>query len=369
MPAKQRKEPDSQQDCESRRLGRARSIFQQEAAAISALDGPLGKDFLIAVAMLLELRGNLLVTGIGKAGLIGQKLAATFASTGTPSHFVHPSEAVHGDLGRFQPSDIALVLSNSGETEEIVRLLPQFSAATSGVIAITARPASTLAKAAVAILLLSGSAEACSHNLAPTTSTAAMLAMGDALALVVSDERGFKASDFARFHPGGSLGKKLKLVDEVMRSYSECRIASVNASIREVLVKVARPGRRTGAVMLVDDNGRLAGLFTDSDLAKILERHEDEALDQPISNVMIRKFSAIQSQARMTDAIAILVQRRISELPVISHDDRPLGMIDITDVVAWQDSKDLFETTASNTELDSGINDVWSYPTSIRLFS
>ena len=354
---------------ETRRLSRARSVFQQEAAAIVALDGPLGRDFLVAVEMILELQGSIIVTGIGKAGLIGQKLAATFASTGTPAHFVHPSEAVHGDLGRFQPSDVALVLSNSGETEEIIRLLPVLADSTSGIIAITARPESNLAKTADAVLLLGGTGEACSHNLAPTASTAAMLAMGDALAMVVSDERGFKASDFARLHPGGSLGKKLKLVDEVMRTIDDCRIASVDSSIRDVLVSVARPGRRTGAVMLVDENGRLVGLFTDSDLARILERRQEASLDQPISRVMNRRFSAIQSQARLTDALAILAQRKISELPVVSDDDRPLGLIDITDVVSWLDSHDLFEAAASEDKHAGVINEGSSYPATIRLFS
>ncbi len=356
-------------DVETRRLARARSIFHQEAAAITALEGPLGRDFLIAVEMLLELKGSIIVTGIGKAGLIGQKLAATFASTGTPAHFVHPTEALHGDLGRFQASDIALVLSNSGETEEIVRLLPELASTIAGIIAITSRPESVLGKSADVVLLLGATQEACLHNLAPTTSTAAMLAMGDALALVVSDERGFQASDFARFHPGGALGKKLKMVDEVMRSIDECRIASVDASIRDVLVSVARPGRRTGAVMLVDMAGRLVGLFTDSDLAKILERRQDAALDQPISNVMTRKFSAIRSRARLSDALAILAQRKISELPVVSDDDRPIGLIDITDVVAWLDSQDLLRASASEVDPNNGINDSLSYPATIRLFS
>ena len=354
---------------ETRRLARACSVFHQEAAAIAALEGPLGQDFLNAVEMLLELQGSLIVTGIGKAGLIGQKLAATFASTGTPAHFVHPSEAIHGDLGRFQALDIAIVLSNSGETEEIVRLLPELHSSTAGIIAITARPESVLAKSADAVLLLAGTQEACSHNLAPTTSTAAMLAMGDALAMVVSDERGFKASDFARFHPGGSLGRKLKTVDDVMRSIDECRIASVDASIRDVLVRVARPGRRTGAVMLVDGAGHLAGMFTDSDLAKILERRQDAVLDEPISNVMTRKFSAIQTQARLTDALSILAQRKISELPVVSDEDRPIGLIDITDVVAWIDSQELFDSSASEIDRMDGINEERSYPTTIRLFS
>ncbi len=185
----------------------------------------------------------------------------------------------------------------------------------------------------------------------------------------MSDERGFQASDFARFHPGGSLGYRLRRVDEVMRTVDECRIASLRASIRDVLVAVARPGRRTGAIMLVDDNGRLVGMFTDSDLAKILERRNDSAMDQPISHVMNRKFSAIQTQARLADAMAILAHRKISELPVVTHDDRPLGLIDITDVIAWLESPQSTQTTASEEEADADITNEPVYPPSIRLFS
>jgi arabinose-5-phosphate isomerase len=304
------------------------------------MESLLGEDFLRAVAMLLDLRGNLLVTGIGKAGLIGQKLAATFASTGTPAHFIHPAEAVHGDLGRFQAQDLVIMLSNSGETEEVTRLLASLRQQVAGILAITARPESTLGKAADVVLRIPYTEEACSHNLAPTSSTAAMLAIGDALAIVVSDERGFAASDFARYHPGGSLGMKLQAVEEVMRPVDDCRIARATASIREVFVTVAKPGRRTGAVMLVDDDGKLVGMFTDSDLAKLLERREESALDQPIAAFMKRKFLAIAHHSRLHQALAILAERKISELPVVDEENRPVGLIDITDVVASLDPSD-----------------------------
>lgn len=320
-----------------RRVNRAKKVFQDEALAIETMRRTIDDAFSEAVELLLNMRGSLIVTGIGKAGLIGKKIAATMASTGTPSHFVHPSEAMHGDLGRFQASDVVLVLSNSGETDEITRLLPSLRNATAGIISITSKPDSTLAKSSDIVLRIPENDEACSHKLAPTTSTTAMLAMGDALALVLSDERGFAASDFARFHPGGSLGTKLKLVDEVMRPIEECRVAEVNATIREVIVKVAKPGRRTGAVMLLNDQGELVGLFTDSDLARLLEKRDDSVLDMPISNYIKVKFLSITSGSRLPVALSIIADRKISELPVIDHKNRPLGLIDITDVVAYME--------------------------------
>jgi arabinose-5-phosphate isomerase len=320
-----------------RRLERARRVFQAEASAIQLLEAIVDEAFSRAVDLILTMRGRLLVTGIGKAGLIGQKIAATFSSTGTPAHFVHPAEAVHGDLGKFHADDVVLVLSNSGETEEVVRLLPILRENASVVLAITANGESTLAKASAAVLSIPKTPEACSHGLAPSSSTAAMLAMGDALAIVVADERGFEAEHFARFHPGGSLGIKLRFVDEVMRPVAECRISRDDATIREVIVKVARPGRRTGAVMLTDEAGTLVGLFTDSDLAKLLERRDDTVLDQPIALFMKKQFLSVASGSRLPHALGIIAERKISELPVVDGDYRPIGLIDITDVVAWLD--------------------------------
>ncbi len=297
-----------------RRIDRAKRVFQSEAAAVAALETTIDEAFDRAVELILRMKGRLLVTGIGKAGLIGQKLAATFASTGTPAHFVHPSEAVHGDLGKFHHEDVVLILSNSGETDEVTRLIPILCATGNAIIAVTAKVESTLAKAAQTILLIPAITEACTHNLAPSSSTTAMLALGDALAIVVADERGFEADDFAKFHPGGSLGTKLRYVEDVMRPVAECRISRVDATIREVIVKVAKPGRRTGAVMLVDANGKLVGLFTDSDLAKLLERRDDTVLDQPIEAFMKTTFLSIESGSRLPQALSIIADHKISEL-------------------------------------------------------
>jgi arabinose-5-phosphate isomerase len=327
-----RKRPiDAPRDADA--LAYGREVIRAEAHALEGLAQRLDQSFLDAVALIHNCRGAVIVTGIGKAGMIGQKLTATFASTGARAHFLHPAEAFHGDLGRVHGDDVVLALSQSGESSEVVQLLPAFKQFGVKIIAVTANHSSTLGRAAAIVLPLGKLQEACSLGLAPSTSTTAMLALGDALALAVSRQRGFRAEDFARFHPGGSLGLKLSAVDDHMRPLAECRVARANQSIREVLVTSTRPGRRSGAIMLLDDDGRLTGLFTDSDLARLIERRSDAALDRPISEVMINAPTTVCSDERMTAAIEILTARKFSELPVVDQQGRPVGMIDVTDVV------------------------------------
>ncbi|HEX6963556.1 MAG TPA: KpsF/GutQ family sugar-phosphate isomerase [Lacipirellula sp.] len=316
---------------ETLRFGR--EVIAVEARALAELAERLDGNFNAAVELIRTTRGSLIVTGIGKAGLIGQKLTATFASTGARAHFLHPAEAFHGDLGRVHSDDVVLALSQSGETSEVLQLLPALKQFGVKLIAMTASDKSTLGRAADVVLPLGRLEEACSLGLAPSTSTTVMLALGDALALVVSRLRGFKAEDFARFHPGGALGLKLSAVDDHMRPIAECRLARANQTIREVLVTSTRPGRRSGAIMLLDTEGRLAGVFTDSDLARLVERRNDSALDAPISDVMTRTPTTVRSGERMTSAIEVLTERKFSELPVVDAQGRPLGMIDVTDVV------------------------------------
>jgi arabinose-5-phosphate isomerase len=275
-----------------------------------------------------------IVSGMGKAGLIGQKIMATLASTGTPSHCLHPAEAVHGDLGRVRRNDVLLILSQSGETEEILRLLPSLAEFGVPVVAITGRAASTLGRAAAVTIEIGQMEEACSLGLAPSTSTTAMLAVGDALALVVSQMRRFSREDFARFHPAGSLGSQLSKVEQEMRPLDQCRVSDETRTVREVLVGSSLPGRRTGATMLVDLEGKLSGIFTDSDLARLFENRRDSDLDQPIRHVMTKKPLRVETGSMMLDAVAIMAGRKISELPVVDADGRPVGLIDITDVVA-----------------------------------
>ena len=311
----------------------AREIIQLEAQALVQLAQRIDEAFCRAVDMLYGCRGSVIATGMGKAGLIAQKVAATLASTGTRSHFLHPGEAVHGDLGRIHHEDVLLVFSQSGQTEEIVRLLPTLAQFGVEMIAITSRRESALGQAATTTIELGPLQEACALGLAPTTSTTAMLALGDALALVTSRMRDFRREDFARFHPAGNLGRQLSKVDEYMRPLADCRLAMETQNVREVFVARSRAGRRTGAIMLTDHLGRLAGLFTDSDLARLFEGHRDGALDLPIQQVMTSRPTTVPEGSMMVDAVAIMAERKISELPVIDAAMKPIGLIDITDVV------------------------------------
>jgi arabinose-5-phosphate isomerase len=312
----------------------ARQIIELESQTLAKVARRLGSEFCRAVDCIFHCRGSVIVSGMGKAGLIGQKIMATLASTGSRSHCVHPAEAVHGDLGRVHYDDVMLILSQSGETEEILRLLPSLHEMKVPIIAITGRADSSLGKASNIVIELGPLQEACPLGLAPSTSTTAMLAVGDALALVVSQMRRFGPEDFARFHPAGSLGRKLSKVQNHIRPLEQCRIASDRQTVREVIVSASLPGRRTGAIMLVDDHGKLSGIFTDSDLARLFERRADHDLDGPIRNVMTANPCTVPLGAMMSDAVAIMAERKISELPVVDAQGLPIGLIDITDLVA-----------------------------------
>lgn len=314
-------------------LRAARSIVTHEGQALLEVARRLDASFCAAVELFAECRGNVVVSGIGKAGLIAQKIAATLSSTGTRAFFLHPTEALHGDLGCVGSDDVLLVLSNSGETEEITRLLPWLKSAHVPLVAITAQEDSALGVAAEVAIAYGRVTEAGLHGLPPTTSTTAMLAIGDALALVVAQTRGFTPQQFGRLHPGGSLGRRLTPVREVMRCGDELRIAPQSATVREVFIQLRRPGRRTGAVMLVDELGSLVGLFTDSDLARLLEQRRDGQLDRPIAEVMTARPLTIGCHAILEEALQVLSARRLSELPVIDDASRPVGLIDITDVI------------------------------------
>jgi len=311
----------------------AREIIQLEGQALLHLVSRLDTEFCRAVELLHHCRGSVIVTGMGKAGLIGQKIAATLASTGTRSHFLHPGEARHGDLGRIHPNDVVMILSQSGETEEITRLLPSLKEWKISIVAVTSRRGSTLGKAAQVVIELGQIREACSLGLAPSTSTTAMLAMGDALALVVSRMRSFSREDFAKFHPAGNLGRQLTKVEEIMRPLNECRLALCDQTVRAVFCERRRPGRRTGATMIVSPDQKLRGIFTDSDLARLFELRRDDALDHSIRDVMTKNPCTITTGAMIVDAVKLMADRKISELPVVDNQVRPLGLIDITDLV------------------------------------
>ena len=314
-------------------LRAAREILRLEAKALWELSYRLEDSFCQTVRLLFDCQGSAIVTGMGKAGIIGQKIAATLASLGTRAHFLHPAEAFHGDLGRIHSSDVVLMLTQSGETAEVVQLLPSLKEFEVPLVAVTASKSSMVGRAARVVIELGQLEEACSLGLAPSTSTTAMLAVGDALALVLSKMRDFRAEDFARFHPGGALGRKLSRVDDIMRPLADCRIARDGQTVRQVIVASTKPGRRTGAIMLTDADGRLTGLFTDSDLARLFERRDEAALDRPIAEVMVAGPTTVTSGARVGDAVTLLAARKFSELPVVDRHGRPVGLVDVTDVV------------------------------------
>jgi arabinose-5-phosphate isomerase len=323
---------------DAERLGYARQVLQAEAATLQLVAQRLDGAFLRAVELLLECTGDrpgrVAVTGTGKSADVGQKIAGTLSSTGTRAYVLDATRAVHGDLGMVHPSDVALVLSHSGESDEVLRLLKPLRSLLRSTIALTGNGASTLARKADLALVYGPLDEVCPLGLAPSASTTAMLALGDALAFVLSREREFTHEDFARFHPAGSLGRKLMRVESVMRQGDELRVARAAETVREVFAQVRKQGRRTGAVMLLDDAGRLAGLFTDSDLARLIEDRRDGALDRPIAEVMKRGPFTVVVGTRVGDALELLRRHKISELPVVDEDQRPVGLVDLTDLVA-----------------------------------
>jgi arabinose-5-phosphate isomerase len=315
------------------RLAFARGVLRTEAAAVAAVADRLGPSFNAVVELLLGCRGRVAVVGVGKSADVGAKIAGTLNSTGTRAYLLDATRAVHGDLGMVHADDVALLLSHSGESDELVRLINPLRKLAAGIAAVTGNAAGTLARCADAALVYGPLAEACPLALAPSTSTTVMLALGDAVAFTLLEERRFTADDFARYHPAGSLGRRLATVADVMRTGGELRVAPETATVREVFARVHHEGRRTGAIMLVDAAGRLSGLFTDSDLARLIENRRDAALDEPVGRVMTRGPVVIGPAARVGEALDVLRARKFSELPVVDDAGRPVGMIDITDLI------------------------------------
>lgn len=321
-----------------------RETMLREAEAIQKAAAIASSDAAEAAAWISRCEGSIVLTGVGKAGLIAQKLVATLASTGSPAHFLHPIEAVHGDLGRVQSKDLVIAFSNSGRSEEVVRVVEYLKHQACGIIAVTADRENPLADLADHVVPIGRHREACPDGLAPTSSTSVMLAVGDAIAVLASRLCGFTPNDFARFHPGGALGRKLTDVRQTMRPLAECRVAPQTISIREAMM-IGGAGRRSGAILLLDENERLAGIFTDSDLARLLQHRQETSLDEPIELFMTKQPICIADDERLPRAVDILSQRKISELPVVDSEHRPVGMIDITDLVATGDVR---QTVSSN---------------------
>ncbi|MFT5050039.1 MAG: arabinose-5-phosphate isomerase [Chlamydiales bacterium] len=315
------------------RLAGAAEVIRIEAETIAQLEGRLDENFSVAVEQALACEGQLVVTGMGKAGLVGQKISATLASTGTPSFFLHPAEALHGDLGRIRPQDVLLAISNSGETAEITRLLPVVRKIGSFVIALTGRVDSSLGRLADCILDIGSVEEACPLKLAPTASTSAMLVLGDALAMVVLSERGFDREDYARYHPAGSLGRKLLLVGEVMRKDAELPLVPVGTSVSNVLIVTSKTPGRPGAALVVDAGGKLAGIFTDGDLRRLLETDGVEKLNNPVDDFMGSNPKTLSGDQLAVDAYRLLRENRVDQAPVIDDEGRPIGLIDVQDLM------------------------------------
>jgi arabinose-5-phosphate isomerase len=314
-------------------LSLAREVFETESHAIAGLVDHLDDSFTAVVDLLVNCSGRAVLSGMGKAGLIADKVSATLSSTGTPSFFLHPAEALHGDLGRLRPEDICIVFSNSGESDEVVRLLGPLKSIGVAVVAITGRPDSSLASHADYHLFIGSMQEACPMGLAPTTSTTVMLAMGDALAVCTLQGRNFQREDYARFHPGGSLGRSLMRVHEIMRRDEEVTLVDEATTAHETLLAMNGTKGRPGAAMITDANGRLVGFITDGDLVRALE-HGTDFLHEPITQMMIADPKQIHPDQLAMEALRLLREHKIDQLAVIDSDQKPVGLIDIQDLVS-----------------------------------
>jgi arabinose-5-phosphate isomerase len=311
----------------------ARNVLRIEAQALERVRERMGPEVAQAADLILRCPGSVIVTGMGKAGLVGQKLAATLASTGTRAFHLHPADAVHGDLGRVRAEDVVIALSHRGETEEVLRLIPTLRRLGATLVAVTERATSSLGRASDLCIALGPIEEACPLGLAPSASTTALMAVGDALALLVSRLRDFSSEDFALYHPAGSLGRKLTRVEEVMRTGKQLRRARVDETIRSVFVRLAGPRRRSGAVLVEDDQTDLLGIFTDSDLARLFESRREADLDRPIGEIMTVDPKRVRVGALLGDAVEILQAHKISELPVVDRSNHLVGLIDLTDLI------------------------------------
>lgn len=316
-------------------LDYAREVIQTEAAKIKSMVSIVDEAFSRAAEMIYNCTGSVIVTGIGKAGIIGQKISATLASTGTPSHFLHPAEAVHGDLGRLRKKDVVIVLSYGGETDEIIRLINLVKQLEIKLIAITGKGDSSLARHSDVVLCMGEMTEACPLGIAPSATTACMLAVGDALAFTVMKARKFGVEDFVRFHPGGLLGARLITVEQSMmfKRDEKLPIAKAGCTVKELLDKTSDV-KRHGAVMVVDKQGRLTGIITDADLRRLIAGRGAAALDCKASEVMTVGCKQIRADALATEAMALFHKHRIDELPVVDAQNKPVGLIDVQDIVA-----------------------------------
>jgi arabinose-5-phosphate isomerase len=320
-------------DQKKARLARAAEVLRLEARTIAGLEERLDDGFVQAVDMLLACEGLIVVTGVGKAGLVGQKISATLASTGTPSLFLHPTEAMHGDLGRLTARDLLLAISNSGETGEVNALIGPARKIGVRIVAITGARGATLARLSDCVIDIGNVVEACPLKLAPTASTSAMLALGDALAMVVLQERNFSREDYALFHPAGALGRKLMRVGEVMRQGEQLPLVQSGTSLKDAILVMNRTSGRPGAALVIDAARRLMGIFTHGDLARLLEASDKLDVHQPVDEFMGKNPKSIGAEHLVEEAQHLMHAHRIDQIAVIDDARRPIGLLDIQDLL------------------------------------
>jgi arabinose-5-phosphate isomerase len=312
-------------------IDRGKRVLRTEAEAVAALEHRLGEDFAAACRLLLACTGRIVVTGMGKSGHVGNKIAATLASTGSPSFFLHPAEAIHGDIGMITAGDVVLAISNSGETDELLTILPVIKRLAVPLVALTGKDGSTLSRYASVTLDISVPAEACPLNLAPTASTTATLAMGDALAIAVLEARGFTEEDFARSHPGGALGRRLLLhVEDVMRKGNDLPMVGPDTLLSAGLLEMSRKG--LGMTTVVDGSRRVLGIFTDGDLRRTLDRQVDVHATK-MSDVMTVNGKVAQPRMLAAEAVHLMETHRITSLPVVDDERRLVGALNVHDLL------------------------------------
>jgi arabinose-5-phosphate isomerase len=315
-------------------LETARKVLEIEAKAVGELLDRLDERFVRAVEILFECRGRVVVTGMGKSGIIGQKISATLSSTGTPSFFLHPAEALHGDLGRLVRGDVLVALSYSGETEELLRLLDTVERLAIPLIALTGNPASTLGQSSAVAVDVGIRKEACPLGLAPTASTTAMLAMGDALAMALLERRGFKEEDYAALHPGGGLGVKLRRVENVMHTGEQIPRVAPHAPLPEVIYEMSKKG--LGMTAVVGEGERLMGFISDGDLRRFFQREGSQALNRTAADCMTRHPVTIARHELATRALNLMEARRITSLLVADEAGSLEGVVHIHDLWTTQ---------------------------------
>jgi len=319
-----------------RALGLAARTFEIESRALqglaAALQGPAGEAFVAAVVAMRDCTGRVIVMGMGKSGHVGRKIAATLASTGTPAYFVHPAEASHGDLGMVRPGDVVLAISNSGEVDELAAILPALRRLGVTLVAMTGRPESTLARHADIVLSSAVSEEACPLNLAPTASTTAQMALGDALAVALLDARGFREADFARSHPGGALGRKLLLhVRDLMRHGEAVPRVAPGTAMPELLREMT--GKGLGFAAVVDAAGQPVGIFTDGDLRRLIEAGRDDLRTLQAAQVMHRGPRLVRADALAVDAAGVMEQHRVTSVLVVDEAGVLVGALNSNDLM------------------------------------